>query len=233
MCRARNQSRNMNASTTTDTDHLIQEDVIEELAWSPEVDDSRIGVSVLDGAVTLSGEVDSHAQRHAAVKAALRVTGVSVVADELEVRRDPAAGHTDTDIAAAIRTVLQWTSKVPGDSVQVEVRDHVAILTGSVSYQFQRREAEKLVSGVTGVRHVQNHLELTPRASAEDTQERIERALVRNAATDAGGIRVIVVGREVTLVGTVRTWLERSEAARAAWSSPHLTAVHNDIEVRP
>ena len=223
----------MDSTATKNTDHIIREDVIEELAWSPEISDSRIGVSALNGAVTLSGEVDSHAQRNAAVKAALRVTGVSVVADELEVRRDVTAGRTDTDIAAAIRDVLKWTSKVPGDSVQVEVRDHVAILTGMVTYQFQRREAAKLVGALPGVRRIQNRIELTPRVSAEDTQERIERALVRNAVTDADTIRVSVVGRAVTLTGTVRTWLERSEAARAAWSSPHVTAVRNNIEVRP
>lgn len=223
----------MKSTSTKNTDHLIQEDVIEELAWSPDVNDARIGVSVLDGAVTLSGEVDSHAQRNTAVKAALRVTGVSVVADELEVRRDAAAGRTDTDIAAAVRSALKWTSKVPGDSVQVEVRDHVAILTGTVTYQFQRREAAKLVGGVAGVNRVVNRLELTPRASAEDTQDRIERALIRSAVTDADAIHVTVVGRAVTLTGTVRTWLERSEAARAAWSSPHVTAVHNHIDVRP
>ncbi|WP_332662302.1 BON domain-containing protein [Aeromicrobium sp.] len=223
----------MKPTTTRNTDHVIQEDVIEELAWSPDVNDSRIGVSVLDGAVTLSGEVDSHAERNAAVRAALRVTGVSVVADDLEVRRTVKSGQTDTDIAAAIRTVLKWTSKVPGDSVQVEVRDHVAILTGTVTYQFQRREAEKLVGGVTGVTHVENRIELSPRASAEDTQNRIERALVRSATTDANAIRVTVVGREVTLTGTVRTWLERSEAGRAAWSSPNVSAVHNKIKVSP
>lgn len=223
----------MSPTTKPNQDHVVQEDVIEELAWSPEVNDSRIGVSVLDGAVTLSGEVDSHAERNAAVRAALRVSGVSVVADDLEVRRDVRSEHTDADVAAAIREVLKWTSKVPGDRVQVEVRDHVAILTGNVTYEFQRREAAKLVSGVAGVGRVQNRLELTPRASADDTQERIERALVRNATTDAEAIRVTVVGQEVTLAGTVRTWLERSEAARAAWSSPHVTAVHNKIVVRP
>lgn len=223
----------MNKRTTKDTDHVTQEDVIEELAWSPEVNDTRIGVSVLDGAVTLSGEVESHAERNAAVRAAMRVAGVSVVADELDVRRNARAQHTDTEIAAAIRDSLKWTSKIPGDSVKVEVRDHVAVLTGHVTYEFQRREAAKLVGNVIGVQHVQNRIELTPRASAEETGEHIRRALIRNAATDAGAIRVTTVGTDVTLAGTVRTWLERSEAARAAWSSPHVTAVHNKIEVRP
>lgn len=223
----------MNKAATQNTDHLTQEDVIEELAWSPEVNDTRIGVSVLEGGVTLSGEVDSHAERKAAVKAAMRVAGVTVVADELHVRRDPASQHTDAEIAAAIRDVLKWTSKVPGDSVQVEVRDHVAILTGHVSYQFQRHNAAKLVGDVIGIQRVQNQIELTPRASAENTEEHIKRALIRNAATDADAIRVTTVGTEVTLTGTVRTWLERSEAARAAWSSPHVTAVHNKIVTNP
>ncbi|VXC12343.1 BON domain-containing protein [Aeromicrobium sp. 9AM] len=223
----------MNTTMKKNADHLIQQDVIDELAWSPELNDTRIGVSLLDGAVTLTGEVDSHAERNAAVKAAMRVAGVSVVADELEVRRKATARPTDTEIAAAIREALKWTSKVPGDSVKVEVRDHVAILTGQVTYQFQRREAAELVGNVIGVEHVQNRIELAPRASASDTGEHIRRALIRNAATDADAIRVTTVGTDVTLAGTVRTWLERSEAARAAWSSPHVTSVHNNIQVRP
>lgn len=223
----------MDTKMMKDTDHLLREDVVAELAWSPDVNDTHVGVSVRDGAVTLSGEVDSHAERHAAVRAAMRVAGVTVVADELELASAPATQHADAEIAARIREMLACSAKVPGDAIKVSVRDRVAILTGEVTYQFQRREAAQLVGGVVGVRRVHNRIQLSPRASAEDTQDHIKRALVRDAATDADAITVTAVGTEVTLTGYVRTWLERSEAARAAWSSPHVTEVHNKLEVHP
>lgn len=221
----------MDKTMLKNRDHLLREDVVEELAWSPDVNDSHVGVSVLDGAVSLSGEVDSQAERKAAVRTAMRVAGVRVVADELYVREAVRSQHTDAEIAAAINSVLKWTSKIPDDSVQVEVRDHVATLTGTVDHQFQRRDAGKLVRDVIGVRRVQNNLVLSTRVSAEDTQNDIKRALIRNATTDADAIHVTAVGTEVTLTGTVRTWLERSEAARAAWCSPHVTDLHNKIQV--
>ncbi|MEO6604385.1 MAG: BON domain-containing protein [Aeromicrobium sp.] len=222
----------MDKATMKDADHLLREDVVEELGWSPDVNDTQVGVSVLNGAVSLSGQVASQAERKAAVRTAMRVAGVRVVADELEVRDDSPHRHTDADIAAAINNILKWTSKNPESSVQVEVRDHVAILTGTVNHQFQRRDLAKLVRDVIGVQEVQNSIDLSARASAEDTQNDIKRALIRNATTDAAAIHVTAVGTEVTLTGSVRTWLERSEAARAAWASPHVTDIHNKIQVR-
>ena len=65
------------------TDKQIQEDVMRELEWDPEVDSSEIGVAVEDGIVTLNGEVDSYWVKQAAEKAAKRVKGVKGIAHEI------------------------------------------------------------------------------------------------------------------------------------------------------
>ena len=39
--------------------------------------------------------------------------------------------------------------------------------------------------------------------------------------------------REVTLKGTVRSWIEREEAERIAWSAPGVTKVEDRIVVSP
>ena len=51
------------------TDAQIKRDVQDELIWEPSIDETKIGVSVEDGVVTLSGEVDSYAKKIAAEKA--------------------------------------------------------------------------------------------------------------------------------------------------------------------
>lgn len=223
----------MTISAKNSHDVDLQETVVDELQWTPAVNPADIGVSVHDGAVTLSGEVDTYAERLAAKKATLRVRGVSVVADEIVVRSVTSAEDTDAEIAAVVQKVLGWSASVPKDKVKAEVRDQVVWLTGTVDWDFQRQATLRAVESVAGVRRVENGLTLTRRASASDTQKLIKKALVRNALVDADAITVTTQGAEVTLTGKVCSWAEKTQAGHAAWSSPHVEKVINRIEVHP
>ena len=57
-------------ATATDHDLDVQTLVRAELMWTPDIDTAAIGVEVKDGAVTLSGVVDTLAEKIAAEKAA-------------------------------------------------------------------------------------------------------------------------------------------------------------------
>jgi osmotically-inducible protein OsmY len=65
-----------------------------------------------------------------------------------------------------------------------------------------------------------------------EISERIQSALLRSVETDAARISIEIQGDSVTLAGTVRSWLEREEAERVAWSAPGVTNVDNHITVR-
>ena len=101
-------------------DEALQEDVLEELKWDPEVDAAHIGVAVKDGAVTLSGHVSSYAEKWAAVRAAERVEGVVAVADEIKVKLPSSSVRDDTDIAESIASMILTTDTLVVDKPEEE-----------------------------------------------------------------------------------------------------------------
>jgi osmotically-inducible protein OsmY len=220
----------MTSATAIRSDQDIQTAVQDELEWTPEVDAAGIGVAVDAGAVALSGEVGSYSARIAAKHAALRVRGVTAIVDNVSVHPSWSASVSESDIAKEVERALMWASNVP-DTVKAEIKNHDVTLTGSVTWDFQRRAAQRVVQHLRGVNYVSNLLTLTPRVSAPDTEKRIRNAITRNAQLDANTIAVAASGDQVTLTGTVRSWAEKREAERAAWASPHVNSVHDHISV--
>ncbi|MGN6743108.1 MAG: BON domain-containing protein [Amnibacterium sp.] len=213
------------------TDQDVQRSVLEELEWTPGLDIANVGVTVHDGAVTLSGDVSDLPQRKAAVKAAFRVRGVTAVADELDLRLPADRVASDTEIAEAVQRGFRDTVEVPHDIVHATVHDAVVTLTGTVHYEYERKAARRIAEHARGVRAVDSRIELERRPSAADAAERIRGAIRRNAVVDAGHVQVTMDGTVAVLTGTVQSFAERSQAERAAWSSPHVTAVRNEITV--
>jgi osmotically-inducible protein OsmY len=76
-------------------------------------------------------------------------------------------------------------------------------------------------------------IQLKPRAEPSEIKRKIQEAFRRNAEVDANRIVVETNGSVVTLKGTVRSWIEREEAERAAWAAPGVTSVVDQIVVSP
>ena len=220
----------MTTASITGTDTRVRSAVIRQLDWDPEVDASAIGVSADDSVVTLTGFVDSYVEKLAAERVAKRVRGVRAVANDITVRQ--MVDRTDAEIA---HDAVQALSGRPGlsDNVQVAVhRGHVT-LTGQVEWLLQKNAAERAVKHVRGLLGVFNHITVTPRAGQRDVRRRIVGALHHHADLDARQITVLVDDDQATLTGTVKTWMQRDAAERAAASAPGITHVDNRIQVVP
>ena len=218
----------MSTASMTDADVRTRDAVLRQLEWDPEVDAGGVGVAAKRGVVTLTGYIDTYSGKLAAERAAKRVRGVRAVANDVEVRLR--LERTDADIAADVVRALELRSTIP-EGVKAAVHSGQVTLTGKVAWLFQKRDAEKALRHVRGVRNAVNYITVAPRAVERDVRHRIVEALHRNANVDARHITITVSGEKATLTGSVGSWLQRESAERAAGDAPGITQVENRIVV--
>lgn len=213
------------------SDKQLQMDVTEELKYEPRVHAEEIGIEVRDGVVTLMGTVPDYAQRLRAERAVERVAGVRAVAQELTVKVPNTHLRSDTDLAHQVVNTLAWDTEVPNQKIKAKIEDGWVTLEGDVDWQFQRNAPERAVRYLFGVKGVSNLLKVKSHASTYDVAQHITAALARSTEADAKKINVSAASGRVTLTGTVRSWPERADAQRAAWSATGVTEVDNRLAV--
>ena len=133
----------------------------------------------------------------------------------------------------ALRGPLRVRALVPDDRVKITVKDGWISLSGNVEWGYQRTGAESAVKYLTGVKGVTNDIAVKAKPSTLDISHRIEEALRRSAELDARRIAVETKDGIVTLRGNVRSWPEKKEAEWAAWASPGVSRVRNEIGIVP
>jgi osmotically-inducible protein OsmY len=216
--------------TLTTQEQRLRDDILRHLEWDPQFDASRVGATVNEGIVTLSGYVDTYAAKLAAERCARKLYGVRGVANELQVAL--AEERIDPDLVKDALFALKNRVDVP-PGIEVTVRNGVISLGGSVAWMYQKLAAERAVKYLRGVRGVMNHISIRPMATPRDVQHRIIESLHRVADIDARRIHVDAEGRTVTLSGNVKSYAEKVEAERAAWTAPGVSEVRNRIGIIP
>lgn len=212
------------------SDIELKQDVMEEIRWEPTVTSTDINVTAESGVVTLSGTVPYYAEKWAAERAAQRVEGVKAIAEEIEVNLFGEHKRNDAEVAKAVVSALRWHVWVPKE-IQAKVEDGWVTLTGTTNWGFQRTSAEDAIRFLSGVKGVTNSITLKPSVQPTAVKDSIEKALKRDAEVDAEKVKVAADGGKVTLSGSVRSWDERTEVESAAWGTPGVTGVENDLTV--
>jgi osmotically-inducible protein OsmY len=213
------------------TDAQLRADVLAELEWDPSVPTNQVGVTVKDGIVTLTGHLDNFAQEAEIERAVRRVSGVRALAVEMDVRLDPSHQRSDTEIAAAAQTALEWHTQIPLDRLQIQVERGWVTLRGEVDWDYQRSAVEASVRALRGVTGLSNQIQLKPQKAPADVVNRIREALLRHAEHQAKHIEVLKDGSTLTLRGQVHSWNERTAVQGAAWSAPGIERVVNELRV--
>lgn len=213
------------------TDADLKRDVMAELAWDPAVKSNLIGVAVKDGVVTLTGHIETFAEKHAVSRAVQRVAGVKAIALELDVKIAPDHKRSDTEIATNAELALQWNALLSPNAVRLSVDHGWVTLRGEVEWDYQRKSAETAIRPLMGVVGISNDITLRVKPQAADLSHRIEEALTRQALREAKRVQVSVEGNTVKLNGTVNSWQERNAIQGVAWSAPGVRTVVNELRL--
>lgn len=156
------------------TDAGITTAVKSKLAADDTVKASQIDVDTRDKVVTLSGNVDTETMKTRAMEIARKTSGVTAVNDNLLVHETAAAlppaepdpqrvALTDPALTASVKTKLLANPDVSGLRIDVDTRDGVVTLTGTVSTPGQKAEALRVARDTDGVKSVEDRLTVRAR----------------------------------------------------------------------
>jgi osmotically-inducible protein OsmY len=211
---------------------VLQKKVQDAIKWEPLLNAAEIGVTVKDGIVTLSGQVDSYIKKSEAEIAAKNVEGVKAVVEKIEIKfGNHHFKKDDNEIATDLVDALKWNWEVPNDKVHIKVENAWVTLDGELEWNYQKEAAKKAVSNQIGVLGVTNNLTIKSDMHDKIEKTNIELALNRNWSIDDKDISVVVTGNNVTLNGTVKSIYQSDESERIAWNAPGVWTVNNNLQV--
>jgi len=214
------------------TDAEIRDAVLSELSWDTRLEDADIAVAVDEGVACLTGTVSSWGARLAAREATYRVKGVVDVDSRLDVKLGD-GWRSDVDVAAAVRSALDWDVFIPGTRIQSSVLDGQVTLQGEVKHCSERDDAERAMRNIPGVRRVVNEIHVKPitTAAPRDIRSSIEAALERRVLREARRISLEIHEGHVILSGAVHSWAERQSVVGAAISTPGVRSVDDRLRI--
>jgi osmotically-inducible protein OsmY len=216
------------------TDEEIKKAVVDHLFWDSSVDASEIKVGVSEGMVTLTGIVPSHRMMMAAVEDVWSIEGVKEVDNLLIVRfLSSFKPPSDAEIQHNANSLLAWNPDVSRNDIDVLVKGGMVTIEGTVDAYWKSWKVENLLSNLSGVIDVVNHLGVVPTESIIDKEiaRYIEEALNRNVYVFAEDVTVKVEHGKVTLIGKVPTWYARWKAFDTAALTPGVTHIDNKLAI--
>jgi osmotically-inducible protein OsmY len=154
------------------TDEQLQREIERVLREDHRVDEREVTVAVAGSQVTLTGAVDSVAEKRAARQDVESVPGVEGVTDRMTVKNFVKV--PDEELVAVVRNALSRDAYVDDSRIEVYASNGEVRLDGTVATYQERKAAADVVWWTPGVINVENLLLVTEEDFVDvDPQEAI------------------------------------------------------------
>ena len=205
----------------TETDGRIESAAKQSHVFKTYLKDDAITLHSKDGVVTLKGTVAESSHKSLAQDTVEGLPGVTSVNNQLKVKAENHAEHSDGWVGVKVKTALLFHRNVRATKTDVNVTDGLVTLSGEANSQAQKELTAEYARDVEGVKDVKNEMTLTkPLAQpAETIGEKIDDAsitaqvkssLMSHRSTGALKTKVTTTDGVVTVSGMAKNAAEKS-----------------------
>ncbi len=222
------------------TDDRIEASAKNSYVFKTFLADDAIKTESRNGVVTLTGTVAEESHIGLARETVSGLPGVKSVDNQLTVKGESPAKHSDSWIAMKVKTTLLFHKNVRATKTDVNVKDGIVSLSGEASSMAQKELTTEYAKDVEGVKDVKNEMTIakTPAKPDETVGEKIDDAsitaqvkmsLLSHRSTSALSTKVETTDGVVTLTGIVKNAAEKALVTKLATDVNGVTSVVNNM----
>jgi len=226
----------------SDTDDRIESSAKKSYVFKTHLKGDSIKTESKNGAVTLTGTVAESSHKSLAQDTVESLPGVKSVDNQLKVKKEGPAEHSDAWLATKVKTALLFHRNVRATKTDVNVTDGIVILSGEASSLAQKELATEYATDVEGVKAVKNEMTVakTPAQPNETISEKIDDAsitaqikssLMSHRSTSAMKTKVSTADGVVTLSGIAKNDAEKSLVTKLVNDINGVKSVINNMTI--
>jgi osmotically-inducible protein OsmY len=227
-----------------DTDSRIESSAAKSYTFKTYLKDDSIKVDSKDGVVTLTGTVADANHKSMADNTVTSLPGVVSVDDQLTIKGEQPAEHSDTWIGWKVKSALLFHRDVSATGTTVDVKDGVVILTGQASSIAQKELTTEYAKDVDNVKDVDNNMTVAQNPTAPDATisdkiddasitAEVKSSLLSHHSTSALHTTVSTTDGVVTVSGIAKNDAEKSLVTKLATDINGVTSVVNNMTIAP
>ena len=224
------------------TDDRIESSAAKSYTFKTTLKNDSINTESKDGVVTLTGTVAEESHKSLAQNTVASLPGVKSVDNQLLIKGEQPAEHSDTWISMKVKTALLFHRNVSAMGTDVNVQNGVVILTGEASSQAQKELTTEYAQDIDNVKTVVNNMTIakTPPTAAPTTGDKIDdasitaqvkSALLSHHSTSAIHTGVSTTDGVVTLTGIAKNDAEKSLVTKLTEDINGVTSVVNNMTI--
>jgi hyperosmotically inducible periplasmic protein len=226
----------------SDTDDRIEASAKKSYVFKTHLKNDSIKAESKNGVVTLTGTVAESSHKSLAQDTVESLPGVVSVDNQLKVKGESPAEHSDGWLSTKVKTTLLFHRNVSASGTDVFVKDGVVSLRGEASSLAQKELTTEYAKDVEGVKEVKNEMTIakSPAKPVETIGEKIDDAsitaqvkssLMSHRSTSALKTRVETRDGVVTVSGSARNAAEKSLVTKLVADICGVTSVVNNMTI--
>jgi len=225
-----------------ETDDRIVSSATKSYVFKTYLKNDSIKTESKDGAVTLTGTVAESSHKTLAENTVESLPGVKSVDNQLTVKGEQPAEHSDMWISVKVKASLAYHRNVSAIGTDVYVKDGIVSLRGEASSLAQKELTTEYAKDIDNVKEVKNEMTIakTPAKPGETMGEKIDDAsitaqvkasLMTHRSTSALKTKVSTTDGVVTVSGIAKNAAEKSLVTKLVTDINGVTSVINNMTI--